>query len=101
MGVETLIDLREITQEEIEQIEAERSLQMKLWSPEKFLTMVEEYSQKYQEDIIDSVVFISNKYEISENVVAKDLMSDRLYYLLRECAVERRLIAKEPSLKFN
>jgi len=99
-----LTDLREMTTDEIrkiEEIEAERSLEMKMWSPEKFLKEVENYSRKYDEDIIDSVMYISKKYEISETVVAKDLMSDRLYYLLRETAEDRRLIRKEPSLVFG
>lgn len=85
---------------EIERIEAEKSLEMKMWTPKKFLETVEKYARKNDADVIDAVVYISSKYEIPEKMVATELMSDRLYYLIREDAEHRRMIHKSPTLSW-
>lgn len=100
-GLQRKDTMKEEQKLEIERIEAEKSLEMKMWTPKKFLETVEKYSKKNDEDIIDSVLHISLKYEIPEKMVADELMSDRLYYLIREDAERKRMIKKAPTLSWS
>lgn len=94
---------RELTKEQLEEIEAQNHLQMKMWTPEKFTKLVLDYADYYDLDMIDAVLQFCEEKEIDIEVAAHDLMSDKLKELLYETGREKNLIhkIKKNELRFE
>lgn len=92
---------RELTQSQLEQMEAEEALKRKQLTPEKFLIEIESYCSKYDHSILDGVVEYCNENDLDPEFVAKELISDRLYALLQEDAESKHLIEKTKRIKFK
>lgn len=89
------------TQLQLEQMAAEEALKRKQWTPQKFLVEVEKFCDKHDYSIIDGVVEYCKFHELDYEMVAKHLMSDRLYSLIQDDAEHKRMIKKTNRLAFQ
>ena len=94
---------RELTTEQLEEMEAQKHLEMKMWTPEKFTKLVLEYSKYYDLDIIDAVLQFCEEHGIDIEIASTDLMSDKLKELIHEDGREKNLLykTKNNELRFE
>ena len=92
-----------LSKEQLEEMEAQKHLQDKIWTSEKFTKMVLEHAEYYDLDIIDAIVDFCHDHEIDIDVASNHLMSDKLIEQIEENARERNLIyeTKKNTLRFE
>lgn len=92
-----------LSKEQLEEMEAQKHLQEKMWTSEKFTKKVLEHAEHYDLDIIDAVVDFCHENDIDIEVASDHLISDKLIELIEEDAREKRLIheIKKNTLRFE
>ena len=89
-----------LTQFEYERIEAETALKRKMWTPEKFINVIEDYAEKHDYSILESVLEYCKENDLDVEFVGKDLLSPRLESKLQDDAESKRLIKQTNRLQF-
>ena len=89
-----------LTQFEYERIEAETALKRKMWTPEKFINVIEDYAEKHDYSILESVLEYCKENDLDVEFVVKELLSPRLESKLQDDAESKRLIKKTNRLQF-
>lgn len=89
-----------LTQFEYERIEAETALKRKMWTPEKFINVIEDYAEKHDYSILESVLEYCKENDLDVEFVGKELLSPRLESKLQDDAESKRLIKKTNRLQF-
>ena len=89
-----------LTQFEYERIEAETALKRKMWTPEKFINVIEDYAEKHDYSILESVLEYCKENDLDVEFVGKELLSPRLESKLQDDAESKRLITKTNRLQF-
>ena len=91
---------RHLDQFEYERIEAETALKRKMWTPEKFINVIEDYAEKHDYSILESVLEYCKENDLDVEFVCKELLSPRLESKLKDDAESKRLIKKTNRLQF-
>ena len=91
---------RHLDQFEYERIEAETALKRKMWTPEKFVTVIEDYAEKHDYSILEAVLEYCKENDLDVEFVGKELLSPRLESKLQDDAESKRLIEKTNRLQF-
>ena len=91
---------RHLDQFEYERIEAETALKRKMWTPEKFINVIENYAEKHDYSILESVLEYCKENDLDVEFVGKDLLSPRLESKLQDDAESKRLIKQTNRLQF-
>ena len=91
---------RHLDQFEYERIEAETALRRKMWTPEKFINVIEDYAEKHDYSILESVLEYCKENDLDVEFVGKELLSPRLESKLQDDAESKRLITKTNRLQF-
>ena len=91
---------KHLTQFEFERMEAETALKRKMWTPEKFISVIEDYAEEHDYSILDAVLEYCKENDLDVEFVGKDLLSPRLQSKLQDDAESRRLIERTNRLKF-
>ena len=89
-----------LTQFEYERIEAETALKRKMWTPEKCINVIEDYAEKHDYSILESVLEYCKENDLDVEFVGKELLSPRLESKLQDDAESKRLIKKTNRLQF-
>ncbi|MDP7368787.1 MAG: late promoter transcription accessory protein [Candidatus Pacebacteria bacterium] len=89
-----------LTQFEFERIEAETALKRKMWTPEKFVNVIEGYAKKHDYSILEAVLEYCKEKDLDVEFVGKELLSPRLESKLQDDAESKRLIEKTNRLQF-
>ena len=91
---------RHLNQFEYERIEAENALKRKMWTPEKFITVIEDYAKRHGYSILEAVLEYCKENDLDVEFVGKDLLSPRLESKLQDDAESKRLIKQTNRLQF-
>ena len=91
---------RYLDQFEYERIEAETALKRKMWTPEKFINVIEDYAEKHDYSILEAVLEYCKENDLDVEFVGKELLSPRLQSKLQDDAESKRLIEKTNRLRF-
>ena len=91
---------RHLDQFEYERIEAETALRRKMWTPEKFINVIENYAEKHDYSILEAVLEYCKENDLDVEFVGKELLSPRLESKLQDDAESKRLITKTNRLQF-
>jgi len=91
---------KHLTQFEFERMEAETALKRKMWTPERFINVIEDYAEKHDYSILDAVLEYCKENDLDVEFVGKDLLSQRLQSKLQDDAESKRLIKKTNRLRF-
>ena len=91
---------KHLTQFEFERMEAETALKRKMWAPEKFISVIEDYAEEHDYSILDAVLEYCKENDLDVEFVGKDLLSPRLQSKLQDDAESKRLITKTNRLQF-
>ncbi len=91
---------KHLTQFEFERMEAETALKRKMWTPEKFISVIEDYAEEHDYSILDAVLEYCKENDLDVEFVGKDLLSPRLQSKLQDDAESKRLITKTNRLQF-
>ena len=91
---------RYLDQFEYERMEAESALKRKMWTPEKFISVIEDYAEEHDYSILDAVLEYCKENDLDVEFVGKDLLSPRLQSKLQDDAESKRLITKTNRLQF-
>jgi len=91
---------RYLDQFEYERMEAESALKRKMWTPEKFINVIEDYAEEHDYSILDAVLEYCKENDLDVEFVGKDLLSPRLQSKLQDDAESKRLITKTNRLQF-
>ena len=91
---------RHLDQFEYERIEAEAALKRKMWTPEKFINVIEDYAEKHDYSTLEAVLEYCKENDLDVEFVGKDLLSPRLESKLQDDAESKRLIKKTNRLQF-
>tara|TARA_B100000745_G_scaffold298716_1_gene247980 strand:- start:815 stop:1099 length:285 start_codon:yes stop_codon:yes gene_type:complete len=91
---------KHLTQFEFERMEAESALKRKMWTPEKFISVIEDYAEEHDYSILDAVLEYCKENDLDVEFVGKDLLSPRLQSKLQDDAESKRLITKTNRLQF-
>ena len=91
---------KHLTQFEFERMEAESALKRKRWTPEKFISVIEDYAEEHDYSILDAVLEYCKENDLDVEFVGKDLLSPRLQSKLQDDAESKRLITKTNRLQF-
>ena len=89
-----------LTQFEYERIEAETALKRKMWTPEKFINVIENYAEKHDYSILESVLEYCKENDLDVEFVGKELLSPRLESKLQDDAESKGLIKQTNRLQF-
>ena len=81
-------------------MEAETALKRKMWTPEKFISVIEDYAEEHDYSILDAVLEYCKENDLDVEFVGKDLLSPRLQSKLQDDAESKRLITKTNRLQF-
>ena len=91
---------RHLDQFEYERIEAETALKRKMWTPEKFISVIEDYAEEHDYSILDAVLEYCKENDLDVEFVGKELLSPRLESKLQDDAESKRLIKQTNRLQF-
>ena len=91
---------KHLTQFEFERMEAETALKRKMWTPEKFINVIENYAEKHDYSILESVLEYCKENDLDVEFVGKELLSPRLESKLQDDAESKRLIKQTNRLQF-
>ena len=91
---------KHLTQFEFERMEAESALKRKMWTPEKFISVIEDYAEEHDYSILDAVLEYCKENDLDVEFVGKELLSPRLESKLQDDAESKRLITKTNRLQF-
>ena len=91
---------RHLDQFEYERIEAEAALRRKMWTPEKFINVIEDYAEKHDYSILEAVLEYCKENDLDVEFVGKELLSPRLESKLQDDAESKRLIKQTNRLQF-
>ena len=91
---------KHLTQFEFERMEAETALKRKMWTPEKFISVIEDYAEEHDYSILDAVLEYCKENDLDVEFVGKELLSPRLESKLQDDAESKRLITKTNRLQF-
>ena len=91
---------KHLTQFEFERMEAETALKRKMWTPEKFISVIEDYAEEHDYSILEAVLEYCKENDLDVEFVGKELLSPRLESKLQDDAESRRLIKRTDRLQF-
>ena len=91
---------RHLNQFEYERIEAETALKRKMWTPERFVNVIEDYAKNHDYSILEAVLEYCKENDLDVEFVGKELLSPRLESKLQDDAESRRLIKRTDRLQF-
>ena len=91
---------KHLTQFEFERMEAESALKRKMWTPEKFISVIEDYAEEHDYSILDAVLEYCKENDLDVEFVGKELLSPRLESKLQDDAESKRLIKQTNRLQF-
>ena len=91
---------KHLTQFEFERMEAETALKRKMWTPEKFINVIEDYAEEHDYSILDAVLEYCKENDLDVEFVGKERLSPRLESKLQDDAESKRLIKQTNRLQF-